>query len=108
MLDFRSQFWIFLDLDAPTETVNFLSAIENSGSRNAKSAVETAPMTIFYGGQVMVFNDFPADKAQEILALASKSSAVAAPPPAAESASAVPTTFVAAQPSLDSGEQPKP
>ncbi|KAG6388955.1 hypothetical protein SASPL_150392 [Salvia splendens] len=58
-------------------------------------------MTIFYGGQVMVFNDFPADKAQEILALASKSSAVVAPPPAAESASGVPA-FVAAQPSLDS------
>ncbi|KAG6431642.1 hypothetical protein SASPL_109723 [Salvia splendens] len=87
--------------DAPTETVNFLSAIENSGNRNAKSAVETAPMTIFYGGQVMVFNDFPADKAQEILALASKSSAVVVPPPAAESASGVPA-FVAAQPSLDS------
>ncbi|XP_047947947.1 protein TIFY 10A-like [Salvia hispanica] len=84
--------------DAPTETVNFLSAIENSGGRKAKSEAVTAPMTIFYGGQVIVFNDFPADKAQEIVALASKSSAVAAPPPAAESAAA----FVSAQPSLDS------
>ncbi|KAL1547845.1 protein TIFY 10A-like [Salvia divinorum] len=87
--------------DAPTETVNFLSVIENSGNKNPKSEVETAPMTIFYGGQVMVFNDFPADKAQEILALASKSSAAVAPPPAAESSSGVPV-FVPAKPSLDS------
>jgi jasmonate ZIM domain-containing protein len=34
----------------------------------------TAQMTIFYGGQVLVFNDFSADKAREIMALASKGS----------------------------------
>ncbi|CAK9159229.1 unnamed protein product [Ilex paraguariensis] len=40
-----------------------------------KSEAETAAqMTIFYGGQVIVFNDFPADKAQKIMLLASKSS----------------------------------
>lgn len=33
-------------------------------------------MTIFYAGQVLVLNDFPADKAREIIALASKGSSI--------------------------------
>lgn len=35
---------------------------------------KTAPMTIFYAGQVFVFNDFPADRAKEVMLLASKGS----------------------------------
>ena len=37
----------------------------------------SSQMTIFYGGQVIVFNDFPADKVKELMLLASKSSVVA-------------------------------
>jgi len=39
-----------------------------------KSEPETAQMTIFYAGQVIVLNDLPADKAKEIMLLASNGS----------------------------------
>ena len=35
----------------------------------------SAPLTIFYGGQVMVFDDFPAEKAKQVIDLAHKGSA---------------------------------
>ena len=45
-------------------------------------------MTIFYGGQVIVLNDFPADKAKEIMALASQESSRGQNTPAAAAAAA--------------------
>ena len=37
---------------------------------------EPAQMTIFYAGKMSVFNGFPADKAKEIMALATKGSSL--------------------------------
>ncbi|KFK41933.1 hypothetical protein AALP_AA2G190600 [Arabis alpina] len=39
-----------------------------------KMESQSAPLTIFYGGQVMVFNEFSAEKAKEIIDLANKGS----------------------------------
>ena len=36
---------------------------------------QTAPLTIFYNGEVIVFNDFSAEKAKEVMYLASKGTA---------------------------------
>ncbi|XP_038695712.1 protein TIFY 10A-like isoform X1 [Tripterygium wilfordii] len=41
----------------------------------AAGELQTAQMTIFYGGQVFVFNDFSADKMKEIMLLASEGNA---------------------------------
>ncbi|XP_073132385.1 protein TIFY 10B-like isoform X2 [Henckelia pumila] len=77
-----------LDTKNLTSPLNMFNHRGGGGSRQenmkksdisgAKSVAESAPLTIFYAGQVLVFNDFPAEKANEIMMLASKSSAAAA------------------------------
>jgi len=44
-------------------------------TRSVEPEPQTAPLTIFYGGQVIVFNDFSAEKAKELMNLASKGAA---------------------------------
>lgn len=44
-------------------------------TRSVKPEPQTAPLTIFYAGQVIVFNEFSAEKAKEVMNLASKGTA---------------------------------
>ncbi|KAL0410394.1 UNVERIFIED_CONTAM: protein TIFY 10A [Sesamum latifolium] len=117
---------------APTETKDLLPMIEKSGrssgsgnlntpptrdetqnksdlSSGTKPEAETAQMTIFYAGKVMVFDDLPAEKAKEIMMLASSAQnhpnpTVAPLQSPAESTTSVPNVVPhhCAQPPLDS------
>ncbi|XP_073298637.1 protein TIFY 11d-like [Primulina huaijiensis] len=71
------------DKGIPARTMNLLPMIEKSGqssgvdsyqNRNSgmkSGAGQSAPMTIFYAGQMIVFDDLPAEKADKIMMLAS-------------------------------------
>ncbi|KAL8498256.1 hypothetical protein ACS0TY_021543 [Phlomoides rotata] len=75
-------------------TMNLLPKIEQlehdiCESGMNKSDKESAQLTIFYGGQVIVFDNFQAEKANEIMNLATKCSGA----PAAEPAVTTPETI---------------
>ncbi|KAL2544840.1 Zinc-finger protein (ZIM) [Forsythia ovata] len=59
------------------------SSIFNKEEAVIRSEPEIAQMTIIYAGQVFVFNDFPVDKAKEIMMLATAQNhpTTAVPPP---------------------------
>ncbi|KAF0908135.1 hypothetical protein E2562_022950 [Oryza meyeriana var. granulata] len=67
------------------ETMELFPQSAGFGQQDAAAADATAreqeqekrQLTIFYGGKVLVFNDFPADKAKGLMQLASKGSPVA-------------------------------
>ncbi|KAG2728610.1 hypothetical protein I3760_01G213200 [Carya illinoinensis] len=61
-----------LDCFRPSNSIDV--AANNSRKPALKEPATMAQMTIFYAGQVLVLNDFPADKAREIVALVSKGS----------------------------------
>ncbi|XP_062189310.1 protein TIFY 10b-like [Phragmites australis] len=52
------------------------AAAAPDAAREQEKKEKTQQLTIFYGGKVLVFNDFPADKAKDLMQLASKSSPV--------------------------------
>ncbi|KAL9224188.1 hypothetical protein vseg_000250 [Gypsophila vaccaria] len=49
-----------------------ISGFNSSGKKRASPEPPVAQMTIFYGGKVVVLDDLPADKADEVMKLASR------------------------------------
>nr|AVF19701.1 JAZ11 [Saccharum hybrid cultivar ROC22] len=74
---------------------------DGAAPREQENKEKPKQLTIFYGGKVLVFDDFPADKAKDLMQLASKGSPVVQnvvlpqpPAPAAVTDKAVPAPVV--------------
>lgn len=68
-----------------------IAPVNAVGSKTAAGeSPEKGQLTVFYGGRVLVFDNFPADKAKELMLLAGKGSSPPAPPPPATAADALP------------------
>ncbi|CAO2823135.1 unnamed protein product [Amaranthus hypochondriacus] len=89
------------------KTINLfpqLSGFNSGVNKRASPEPPTPQMTIFYGGQVLVFNDLPADKAKEVMDLATSFEASLKKRKVETTSSTPPSTGVV----LVSGQNPKP
>ncbi|KAI3524929.1 hypothetical protein L1887_03598 [Cichorium endivia] len=87
-LGINANFDVIGKLESPaatTTTIDFLSNMESAVEKSTKTEESTSTwiaetgskteqMTIFYGGQVLVFDDVSADKARDLILAASRSS----------------------------------
>jgi len=89
------------------ETMDLFPQIAGFGSEAATKEApdarepEKRQLTIFYGGKVLVFDDFPAEKAKDLMQMASKGSSVAQNPgllPPSTAATVTDSTKIAAVP----------
>ncbi|KAK9715623.1 hypothetical protein RND81_06G177800 [Saponaria officinalis] len=89
-----------------------ISGFDSRANKRASPEPSTAQLTIFYGGQVVVFNDLPADKATEVMNLASSFESNLKKRKVDTPASPVPITDVnpipVAKPSLNQNSNPIP
>ncbi|WOL19822.1 protein TIFY 10b-like [Canna indica] len=83
-------------MDLFPQNSGFSSAVEESAKNSDIGAKEKGQLTIFYGGKVLVFDDFPAEKANNLMQMANMESIAAqnvsfsAPAPAPAPAPAAP------------------